>query len=94
MLEILYFGRASTNAFFDNKLLSQWIGPFKVIEVRPHSFVIQHLITGREYDVHSSRLKFYADSELNQTTELMELVSRQGMVLGVEAYVIIVTMAQ
>ncbi|RAW20703.1 hypothetical protein PC110_g22854 [Phytophthora cactorum] len=40
----------------DNKLLGQWVGPFK----------------------------FYADSELNQTTELLELVSRQRMVLGVE----------
>ncbi|KAG3152173.1 hypothetical protein PC128_g22832 [Phytophthora cactorum] len=51
---------------------------------KPHSFVIQHLISGRYYDVHASRLKFYADSELNQTTELLELVSRQRMVLGVE----------
>ncbi|KAG3175220.1 hypothetical protein C6341_g9590 [Phytophthora cactorum] len=70
----------------DNKLLGQWVGPFKVIEAKPHSFVIQHLISGREYDVHASRLKFYADSELNQTAELLELVSRQGMVLGVEEF--------
>ncbi|KAG3138247.1 hypothetical protein PC128_g25610 [Phytophthora cactorum] len=40
----------------DNKLLEQWVGPFK----------------------------FYADSELNPTAELLELVSRQRMVLGVE----------
>ncbi|KAG2956973.1 hypothetical protein PC119_g27487 [Phytophthora cactorum] len=40
----------------DNKLLEQWVGPFK----------------------------FYTDSELNQTAELLKLVSRQGMVLGVE----------
>ncbi|KAG2875095.1 hypothetical protein PC117_g27471 [Phytophthora cactorum] len=31
----------------DNKLLEQWVGPFKVIEAKPHSFVIQHLISGR-----------------------------------------------
>ncbi|KAJ8525699.1 hypothetical protein ON010_g15415 [Phytophthora cinnamomi] len=68
----------------DNKLLGQWVGPFKIIEAKPHSFMIQHLISGREYDVHASRLKFYADSELNQTEELLELVSRQGMVFGVE----------
>ncbi|KAG2873948.1 hypothetical protein PC114_g25569 [Phytophthora cactorum] len=43
-----------------------------------------HLISGWEYDVQASRLKFYTDSELNQTAELLELVSRQGMVLGVE----------
>ncbi|KAE9062778.1 hypothetical protein PF010_g29265 [Phytophthora fragariae] len=69
----------------NNKLLGQWVGPFKVIEAKPHSFVIQHLISGREYDVHVSRLKFYADAELNQTEELLELVSSQGMMLGVEA---------
>ncbi|POM74326.1 Hypothetical protein PHPALM_8730 [Phytophthora palmivora] len=67
----------------DNKLLGQWVGPFKIIEAKPHSFMIQYLILGREYDVHSSHLKFYADSELNQTEELLEIVSRQGMVLGV-----------
>ncbi|OWZ16184.1 LOW QUALITY PROTEIN: hypothetical protein PHMEG_00010057 [Phytophthora megakarya] len=52
----------------DNKILTQRIGPFKVIEARPHLFVIQYSVTGREYDVHCSRLKFYADLELNQTT--------------------------
>ncbi|OWY97600.1 LOW QUALITY PROTEIN: hypothetical protein PHMEG_00031832 [Phytophthora megakarya] len=45
----------------DNKLKTQWIGPFKVTEMRPHSFLIQHFVTGREYDVHSSRLKFDTD---------------------------------
>ncbi|KAG2794758.1 hypothetical protein PC129_g23473 [Phytophthora cactorum] len=54
------------------------------VEAKPHTFVIQHLISGWEYDVQASRLKFYTDSELNQTAELLELVSRQGMVLGVE----------
>jgi hypothetical protein len=68
-----------------NKLLGQCLGPFKVVEARPHSFGIQHLISGREYDVHGSRLKFYADAELNQTAELLELVSSQGMMLGVQA---------
>ncbi|KAG3248589.1 hypothetical protein PI124_g6750 [Phytophthora idaei] len=66
----------------DNKLLGQWVEPFKVIEAKPHSFVIQHRISGREYDVYASRLKSYADSELTQTAELLELVSRQRTVLG------------
>ena len=68
----------------DNKLLGQWVVPFRVKEARSHSFLIEHLISGREYDVHPSRLKYYADSEFNETAELLELVSRQGMVLGVE----------
>ncbi|OWY97272.1 hypothetical protein PHMEG_00032249 [Phytophthora megakarya] len=69
----------------NNKLLGQWIGPFKVIEAKPHSFAIQHLISGRQYEVHASRLKYYADADLNQTAELMELVASQGMLLGVDA---------
>ncbi|KAG2786887.1 hypothetical protein PC129_g20708 [Phytophthora cactorum] len=68
----------------NNKLLGQWIGPFNVNEVRPQSFLIDHLISGREYDVHPSNLKFYATSELNQTAALLELVSQQGVVLDVE----------
>ncbi|KAG2814353.1 hypothetical protein PC110_g10095 [Phytophthora cactorum] len=35
------------------------------------------------YPFSAKGLKFYADSELNQTEELLELVSRQGMALGV-----------
>ncbi|KAE9023988.1 hypothetical protein PR001_g12781 [Phytophthora rubi] len=33
----------------NNKLLGQWVGPFKVIEALPHSFKIEHLVTGRIY---------------------------------------------
>uniref|UniRef100_H3GNY2 Chromo domain-containing protein n=1 Tax=Phytophthora ramorum TaxID=164328 RepID=H3GNY2_PHYRM len=67
----------------NNKLLGQWVGPFKVTEALPHSFKIEHLVTGRVYEVHASRLKFYADSTLNTTAELLELASSQGMVVGV-----------
>ncbi|GMF34090.1 unnamed protein product [Phytophthora fragariaefolia] len=66
----------------NNTLLGQWVGPFKEIEAKPHSFGIQHLISGREYDVHASRLKLYVDAELNKTEEMLELVSSQGMMLG------------
>ncbi|GMF36372.1 unnamed protein product [Phytophthora fragariaefolia] len=70
----------------NHKLLGQWLGPFKVVEALPHSFKIEHLVTGRIYDVHASRLKFYADAALNTTEELLELVSSQGMLLGVENF--------
>ncbi|OWZ08419.1 hypothetical protein PHMEG_00019044 [Phytophthora megakarya] len=68
-----------------NKLLGQWVGPFKVIEAKQHSFLFKHLITGRECDVHVSRLRFCCDEDLNQSAELLELVSRQGIMLGVDA---------
>ncbi|GMG17270.1 unnamed protein product [Phytophthora fragariaefolia] len=71
----------------NRKLLGHWVGPFKVIAALPHSFEIEHLLSGRKYEVHASRLKFYADSDLNTTTELLELVSSQGMLLGVDKFV-------
>ncbi|OWY92190.1 hypothetical protein PHMEG_00038908 [Phytophthora megakarya] len=70
----------------NHKMLGQWIGPVKVTEDLPHSFRIQHLVTGRVYDVHGSRLKFYADAALDTTEELLELVSSQGMLLGVDIF--------
>ncbi|OWZ17303.1 hypothetical protein PHMEG_0008776 [Phytophthora megakarya] len=63
-----------------------WVGPFKVVAALLHSFKIEHLVTGREYEVHASRLKCYADGDLNTTTELLELVSSEGMLLGVEQF--------
>eukprot|EP00644_Phytophthora_capsici_P010464 jgi/Phyca11/116403/e_gw1.30.201.1 len=67
-----------------NKLLARWIGPFEVIEDRPHSFVIRHLITKQQFDVHGSRLKYYSDSNLDVNEELLAHIGNQGMVLGVE----------
>ncbi|KAG3090539.1 hypothetical protein PI125_g17673 [Phytophthora idaei] len=70
-----------------HKLLGQWVGPFKVVTALPHTFEIEHLVTGRKYEVHPSRLNFYADAELHTNAELLELVSSQGMVLGVDRVV-------
>ncbi|KAL4093150.1 hypothetical protein PRIC1_012137 [Phytophthora ramorum] len=67
-----------------NKLLVTWVGPYRVMRADAHSFLIQHLITGAELDVHASRLKFYADASLDVTEELLEHISAQGIVLAVE----------
>ncbi|KAE8908713.1 hypothetical protein PF001_g4709 [Phytophthora fragariae] len=69
------------------KLLVLWVGPFRVTEARPHSFMVQNLLNGKEYEVHGSRLKFFQDSSLNVSEELVEHVANQGIVLGVEAIV-------
>ncbi|GMF46213.1 unnamed protein product [Phytophthora fragariaefolia] len=69
----------------DNKLLGQWVGPFQVIRTRPHSFVIKHLVTAREFEVHGTRFKYYADKDFNITAEILEFTTQQGMLLGVEA---------
>ncbi|OWY98780.1 hypothetical protein PHMEG_00030368 [Phytophthora megakarya] len=52
-----------------------------------HSFMITHLVTGDEYEVHGSRLKHYCDAELGATAEILEHVTTQGIVLGVRAIV-------
>ncbi|KAE8952990.1 hypothetical protein PR003_g34154, partial [Phytophthora rubi] len=67
-----------------NKLLVTWVGPYRVLRADAHSFLIQHLITGAELDVHASRLKFYADASLDVTEELREHISSQGIVLAIE----------
>uniref|UniRef100_H3GV27 Integrase catalytic domain-containing protein n=1 Tax=Phytophthora ramorum TaxID=164328 RepID=H3GV27_PHYRM len=69
------------------KLLVRWVGPFRVTEARPYSFMVQHLINGKEYEVHGSRLKFFEDSSLNVSEEIVEHVANQGIVLGVDEIV-------
>ncbi|POM66201.1 Hypothetical protein PHPALM_17975 [Phytophthora palmivora] len=67
-----------------NKLQVIWIGPYQVVRADAHSFRVQHLITREEPDVHASRLKFYADSSLNITEELLGHVAAQGILLAVD----------
>ncbi|OWZ19326.1 hypothetical protein PHMEG_0006439 [Phytophthora megakarya] len=45
--------------------------------------LLRHFVTGSEQDVHISRLKFYADSDLEVTDELLEHVAAQGIILKV-----------
>ncbi|OWZ14126.1 hypothetical protein PHMEG_00012437 [Phytophthora megakarya] len=71
----------------NNKLLEQWLGPFRIIEAQPHAFNIQHLVTNKVYEVHGTRLKYYADADLNMDAEMRELVTSQGIVLDVAAIV-------
>ncbi|GMF57946.1 unnamed protein product [Phytophthora fragariaefolia] len=66
-----------------NKLQVTWVGPYRVVRTDTHSFRVQHLITGKESDVHASRLKLYADDSLEVTDELLEHVASQGIVLAV-----------
>lgn len=70
-----------------NKLLVTWVGPYVVTRADSHSFRVRQLVTGAEQDVHASRLKFYADSDLEVTDELLEHVASQGIVLKVESIV-------
>ncbi|KAE9171302.1 hypothetical protein PF004_g27615 [Phytophthora fragariae] len=79
-----YVLRSRVDEKSGNKLLVTWVGPYRVLRADAHSFLIQHLITGAELDVHASRLKFYADASLDVTEELREHISSQGIVLAIE----------
>ncbi|OWZ05540.1 hypothetical protein PHMEG_00022354, partial [Phytophthora megakarya] len=43
-------------------------------------------VTGDEYDVHASRLKFYADSQLNVTEAILEHIASWGIILAVNEF--------
>ncbi|KAG6586659.1 uncharacterized protein IUM83_18147 [Phytophthora cinnamomi] len=69
-----------------NKLLVRWVEPCEVVKALPHSFMARHLITSKLYNVHGSRLKFFADSSLDVTEELVAHVGNQEMVLEIELF--------
>ncbi|ETP52145.1 hypothetical protein F442_02795 [Phytophthora nicotianae P10297] len=55
-----------------SKLRVKWCGPAQVVAtVSNWIFEIQNLITGQRNEAHASRLKFYADSLLDVTEDLM-----------------------
>lgn len=66
------------------KLQFIWRGPFRVIDAASeHIFTIEDMHTKQSYTVHSSRLKFYHDASLNMTAEILDHVSRQGLIYTV-----------
>ncbi|POM79305.1 Hypothetical protein PHPALM_3066 [Phytophthora palmivora] len=69
------------------KLLVTWIGSYLVTRAETHSSRVRHLASTSEHDVHSSSLKFYADSDVEFTDELLEHVAAQGIILTVETSV-------
>ncbi|POM64929.1 Hypothetical protein PHPALM_19472, partial [Phytophthora palmivora] len=81
-----YVLRSRVDEKRSNKLLVTWVGPYRVVRADAHSFRVKHLITGAELDVHASRLKFYADSSLDVSEELLEHISSQGIVLAIEKF--------
>ncbi|EGZ13974.1 hypothetical protein PHYSODRAFT_510353 [Phytophthora sojae] len=80
-----YVLRSRVDEKNQNKLLVTWVGPYVVTKCNAHSFTVKHLVTGRESNVHASRLKFFAECDLEVTEELREHIAAQGIVLKVEA---------
>ena len=59
-----------------SKLNVKWKGPYRVVRIM-NEFVsiVEGLVNGKEMEVNNSRLKFYSDSELNITEELLKTIS-------------------
>ncbi|OWZ00976.1 hypothetical protein PHMEG_00027722 [Phytophthora megakarya] len=62
----------------------RWVGPFRIVEIRSHSFVIERLLTGDHHEVHGTRLKFYEDSSVDVAEEMLDHISPQGILLAVD----------
>ena len=62
----------------------RWVGPYKIIDTKEHSFIIEDLINGKHITVHQSRLKFYSDDQLNINDEILEYISNQGLDLIIQ----------
>lgn len=66
-----------------SKLLVTWVGPYVITEAHPRCYKVKHLVSGKEAEVHGSRLKCFTDSDLEVTADLLEHVASQGIVLDV-----------
>ena len=61
------------------KLRVKWTGPYRVAKCfSDFEFEIEDLISGVRLNVHAERLRFYAESHLNVTTELLECVANNN----------------
>jgi transposase InsO family protein len=56
-----------------NKLTAIWRGPYRVLRAfNNYVYEVEHLVTDEVFDVHVSRLRFYADSYLDLPVALMD----------------------
>lgn len=57
---------------------------FRVVEALEYSYKIEHLLTSDVVDAHGSRLKSYDDASMDVADEIVQHVSKQGIVMAVE----------
>jgi hypothetical protein len=68
-----------------HKLEVRWIGPFQIIAVKSdYIFTIKNLISEKTSDCHCSRLRFYCDSDLNVTEEILKQFAHDGNAFEIE----------
>ena len=58
-----------------HKLMRQWIGPFQVVDTKsPWVYKVRNLVKGKEYWVHSCRLRFYEHKWLLKFEDIKDFV--------------------
>ncbi|OWZ06150.1 hypothetical protein PHMEG_00021636 [Phytophthora megakarya] len=67
-----------------NWLLVTWVEPYMITEAHPRYFVVKDIISGQGYGIHASRLKCFADFDLEVSEELFDHVAAPGMVMKVK----------
>jgi hypothetical protein len=64
-----------------------WNGPYQVTEVvSDWVFVLKHLVSKTYKTVHSCRLQFYSDKDLNETLGLQEETQQSEWKFTVESF--------
>ena len=53
--------------------MATWTGPWRVVGAHhPHLFEIQNIVSGLVHTAHVARLRFYTDSQLNVTADVIQ----------------------
>ena len=66
---------ARSDPMAGSKLNVKWVGPQGVPRIESEwVFACQDLVNGPVFLIHANRLKFYSDSQLNITQELLETI--------------------
>jgi hypothetical protein len=69
-----------------DKLTLRWRGPHRVVGALPdHVFEVEDLLSGSTNTVHSSRLRYYQNTPLDVTAELLEQVAHNDQGYAVQS---------
>ena len=71
-----------------SKLQPRWTGLYQIVQViSDWVFVVRHLITKAEKNVHSCRLSYHADKHLNVTIRMQEQIQHDEAKFEVESLI-------
>jgi hypothetical protein len=67
------------------KLMPRWTGPYRMTRtITDWVYEVQHLVTAKKSEVHTSRLQFYSDNKLNVHIQLTQQIQHDEWEFHVE----------